>query len=149
MTLTSQVLLSICVAPISAILIIAVPAHARALRELIAGMAAAGNLWLVASLFGQTGMIELPWLGTAFRLSFRVYHTAGFVSVAAAGFGLLVTLYSLPFMRKHDAQGAHYALLLVSLGLANGAVFANSLLVLLFFWEGLLGSTYGRIAIGP
>lgn len=148
MTLTSQVLLSICVAPISAILIMAVPAHARALRELIAVMAAAVNLWLVASLFGQTGMIELPWLGTAFRLSFRVYHTAGFVSVAAAGFGLLVTLYSLPFMRKHDAQGAHYALLLVSLGLANGAVFANSLLVLLFFWEGLLGTTYGMIAIG-
>ena len=32
--------------------------------------------------------------------------------------------------------------------LSNGAVFANSLLVLLFFWEGLLGTTYGMIAIG-
>jgi NADH-quinone oxidoreductase subunit L len=126
----------------------AVPAHARALRELVAVVAAAVNLFLVVSLFGQTGIVEMPWLGTAFRLSLRVYHTSAFVAVAAAGFGLLVTIYSLPFMRKHHAQGAHYALLLVSLGMANGAVFSNSLLLMLFFWEGLLGTTYGMIAIG-
>ena len=148
MTPTSQVLLSICVAPLSAILILAVPAHARAVREFIAVAAAVINLWLVATLFGQTAVIELPWLGTAFPMSLRVYHTSGFITTAAAGFGLLVTIYSLPFMRKHHASGAHYALLLVSLGFANGAVFANSLLLMLFFWEGLLGATYGMIAIG-
>jgi NADH-quinone oxidoreductase subunit L len=38
--------------------------------------------------------------------------------------------------------------MMLSLGLVNGAVFANSLLVLLFFWEGLLGTTYGMIAVG-
>jgi len=147
-TPTSQVLLSICVAPLSAILILAVPAHARALREFIAVAAAVINLWLVATLFGQTAVIDLPWLGTAFPMSLRVYHTASFITTAAAGFGLLVTIYSLPFMRKHHASGAHYALLLVSLGFANGAVFSNSLLLMLFFWEGLLGTTYGMIAIG-
>jgi len=59
-----------------------------------------------------------------------------------------VSLFSLPFMRKHKAHGAHYALMLISLGLANGAIFADNLLLLLFFWEGLLGTTYGMITIG-
>jgi formate hydrogenlyase subunit 3/multisubunit Na+/H+ antiporter MnhD subunit len=118
------------------------------MRESIAVVAAAINLLLVATLFGQTALIDLPWLGTTFPMSLRVYHTANFITTAAAGFGLLVTIYSLPFMRKHHASGAHYALLLVSLGLVNGAVFANSLLLMLFFWEGLLGTTYGMIAIG-
>jgi NADH-quinone oxidoreductase subunit L len=126
----------------------AVPAHARAVRELIAVVAAAINLWLVVALFGQTATIEIPWLGTAFPMSLRVYHTASFITAAAAGFGLLVTIYSIPFMREHKSQGAHYALLLTSLGMANGAVFSNNLLLMLFFWEGLLGTTYGMIAIG-
>ena len=148
MTPTTQVLWSICLAPLGALVLLAVPSRARAARELIALVAAAINLWLVWSLFGQTATIDLPWLGSSFSLSLRVYHTANFITIAAAGFGFLVTLYSLPFMREHKAQGAHYALLLVSLGMANGAVFSNSLLLLLFFWEGLLGTTYGMIVIG-
>jgi NADH-quinone oxidoreductase subunit L len=142
------VLLSICLAPALALVLLLFPARARALREAVAIIAALANLGLVATTFGQQTVIELPWLGTGFDLSLRVYHTASFVTTAAAGFGLLVTLYSLPFMRQHRAHGAHYALMLVSLGMANGAVFSNSLLLLLFFWEGLLGTTYGMIAIG-
>ena len=148
MTPTLQILLSICLAPALAIVLLAVPARARLLREAVAVIGTVANLGLVVTTFGQQALIELPWLGTGFALSLRVYHTASFVSTAAAGFGLLVTLYSLPFMRNHRAHGAHYALLLISLGMANGAVFSNSLLLLLFFWEGLLGTTYGMIAIG-
>ena len=148
MTPTLQVLLSICIAPASAILLLLVPSHARSLRELIAVAAATANLWFVWTLFGQTTLIEMPWLGSGFALSLRVYHTANFVTIAAAGFGLLVTIYCLPFMRDHKAQGAFYAFVLLSLGMVNGAVFSNSLLLMLFFWEGLLGTTYGMIAIG-
>jgi len=147
-TPTLHILLAICLAPALALVLLLIPSRARLLREALAVIAATANLGLVATTFGQQSRIELPWLGTGFDLSLRVYHTASFVTTAAAGFGLLVTLYSLPFMRKHRAHGAHYALMLLSLGMANGAVFSNNLLLLLFFWEGLLGTTYGMIAIG-
>jgi len=147
-TPTLQIILAICLAPACGVALLLVPARSRLVREFIAVAAALANLALVITTFGQQARIELPWLGTGFDLSLRVYHTASFVTTAAAGFGLLVTLYSLPFMRKHRAHGAHYALMLLSLGMANGAIFSNSLLLLLFFWEGLLGTTYGMIAIG-
>ena len=148
MTPTQIVLLAICLAPALAVALLCIPSRARLLRESVAVVAALANLVLVAMTFGQQATFALPWLGSGFELSLRVYHSASFVATAAAGFGLLVTVFSLPFMRNHRAHGAHYALMLLTLGMANGAIFSDNLLLLLFFWEGLLGTTYGMIAIG-
>ena len=148
MTPTQHILLLVSLAPTLALLLLLVPEHQRPVRESIAVFAALCNLGLALSTWGQNFQVSLPWLGTHFEMSLRLYHTASFVATAAAGFGLLVTVFSLPFMRKHNAHGAHYALMLISLGLANGAIFADNLLLLLFFWEGLLGTTYGMITIG-
>jgi NADH-quinone oxidoreductase subunit L len=119
-----------------------------ALAEPLAIAGAVGNLVLAAMTFGHTSTVQAPWLGTGFEISLRVYHTASFVTTAAAGFGLLVTLYSIPFMKDKRARAPHFFYMMVSLGFVNGAVFANSLLMLLFFWEGLLGTTYGMILLG-
>ena len=148
MTPEIHLLLAILVAPIAGLLLWAVPGISRQVREWGAIAAAAANLFLVATTFGHQSLVELPWLGTGFDISLRVYHTSSFVTTAAAGFGLLVTLFSVPFMREKHGHGQHYLYMMLSLGLVNGAVFANSLLLMLFFWEGLLGTTYGMIAIG-
>lgn len=148
MTPELHLLLLILVAPVAGLLILGLPETNRALREPVAIAAALVNLILAAMTFGHESMVEMPWLGSGFELSLRVYHTASFVSTAAAGFGLLVTLFSVPFMRERAGHRQHYLYMMLSLGLVNGAVFANSLLMLLFFWEGLLGTTYGMIAIG-
>ncbi len=148
MTPEIHLLLAILVAPVAGLLLWAVPGISRQVREGLAVAAAIANLALVAMTFGHDSLVELPWLGTGFDISLRVYHTASFVTTAAAGFGLLVTLFSIPFMRERNGHGQHYLYMMLSLGLVNGAVFANSLLMLLFFWEGLLGTTYGMIAIG-
>jgi formate hydrogenlyase subunit 3/multisubunit Na+/H+ antiporter MnhD subunit len=148
-----HLLLAILVAPVVGVLIllscwVKPLTEARALREALAVLGAAANLGLVAMTFGNEAIVELPWLGTGFDISLRVYHTSSFFTTAAAAIGLLVTLFSIPFMREKNGHGQHYLYLLLSLGLVNGAVFANSLLVLLFFWEGLMGTTYGMINIG-
>ncbi|HEX7598476.1 MAG TPA: NADH-quinone oxidoreductase subunit L, partial [Polyangia bacterium] len=148
MTPQLHVLLLVLVAPLAGVLVLAIPESQRRLREPLAVAAALVNLVLTALTFGRETVVEMPWLSSTFTLSARFYHTASFVATAAAGFGLLVTLFSIPFMRKRSGHRQHYLLMLLSLGLVNGAVFANSLLVLLFFWEGLLGTTYGMIAIG-
>ncbi len=148
MTPEFHLLLTILLAPVVGLLVLAVPGTMRPVRETLAVIGAATNLVLVALTFGQELALEIPWLGTNFALSLRVYHTASFVTTAAAGFGLLVTLFSIPFMRERGGHAQHYFYMLLSLGLVNGAVFSNSLLGLLFFWEGLMGTTYGMIAIG-
>lgn len=148
MTPTLHLLLLILLTPVAGLLILALPEAQRRLREVLAVLATLANVVLAAMTFGQQATLELPWLGNAFALSTRVYHTASFVATAAAGFGFLVTLFSIPFMRTRGGHRLHYTLMMLSLGMVNGAVFANSLLVLLFFWEGLLGTTYGMIAIG-
>ena len=71
-----------------------------------------------------------------------------FVVLAAAGFGLLVVLYCWPFMKNHKHAGLFQFFVLVSLALLNGAVMADHLLVLLFFWEGMMGTVFGMIALG-
>jgi formate hydrogenlyase subunit 3/multisubunit Na+/H+ antiporter MnhD subunit len=143
-----HLLLAVLFAPVVGLLLLAAPKHLRGAREGLAIMGALVNLVLVAETFGYESLVNVPWLGTGFPLSLRVYHTASFVSTAAAGFGLLVTIFSVPFMREKAGHAKHYLYMMLSLGLVNGAVFSNSLLVLLFFWEGLLGTTYGMIAIG-
>jgi NADH-quinone oxidoreductase subunit L len=148
MTAQLHLLLLVLAAPLAGLLILALPESQRRLREVVAVLATLGNLGLAAMTLGRQATLDLPWLGTTFALSMRVYHTASFVATAAAGFAFLVTLFTIPFMRARNGHRLLYSLMMLSLGLVNGAVFANSLLVLLFFWEGLLGTTYGMIAAG-
>lgn len=110
--------------------------------------ATAVNLPLAAWMFGKEHAFSWPWAGAAMDFSLRLYHFSGFVLLAAAGFALLVAVYSLPFMKNRPHSGQFYAYLLLSLGMANGAALADNLVLLLFFWEGLLGTLFGMIAIG-
>jgi formate hydrogenlyase subunit 3/multisubunit Na+/H+ antiporter MnhD subunit len=145
-----HLLLAILLAPIVGLMVLLSVAfkETRSFAEPLAILGAAANLVLVALTFGQDTMGEAPWFGTGFELSMRIYHTASCFTTAAAGIGLLVILFSVPFMKDRSVRGQHYFYMLLSLGLVNGAVFANSLFVLLFFWEALLGTTYGMIVIG-
>jgi formate hydrogenlyase subunit 3/multisubunit Na+/H+ antiporter MnhD subunit len=82
------------------------------------------------------------------RIGLRVDALSSFTLLAIAGFGLLVPLYSLSFMRGRDGLRTYDASLLCTLGLACGAVLANDLFLLLVFW-GLLGVTlYLMIGVG-
>jgi NADH-quinone oxidoreductase subunit L len=147
-TVTIHLLLAIALAPAIALGLLVLPATKSALVRGLAVLGAVANLAVVATTYGHSSTLDLPWLSSTIDLSLRVYHTASVVTTAAAVFGLLVTLFSLESMKGHAQEHKHYAFLLITLGLVNGSVFANSLLVLLFFWEGLLGTTYAMIALG-
>ncbi|MBI4982841.1 MAG: NADH-quinone oxidoreductase subunit L [Candidatus Omnitrophica bacterium] len=120
----------------------------RIFAEGISLVAAAINLFIAFVLFGKNINFNLPWLSFGIDVSLRLYHFSAFIILAAAGFGFLITLYSLFFMRAKEHLGQFYAYLLISVAFINGAVLADNLVVLLFFWEGLLMSLFGMIAIG-
>ncbi len=118
-------------------------------RESATMLIALVNLIAVIALFGQ----DLPYSHSwgpfkAFSLDLRYYSFSSFILIAAAGFTLLVTIYSWRFMQDRAHRSQYYGYMLLSLGFTNGAVLADNLILLLFFWEGLLGTLFGMIAIG-
>jgi len=142
----SQILLlPILVPALAGILMFFLP---RKVRQVVAILAAGINLALAVALFKGNFSYTIPWLADKVEFSLRVYQFSGFIMLAAAFFVFLVVLYSLQFMKGKNLQNQFYAYILLCAALANGAVLADNLLLLLFFWEGLLLVMFGLIAIG-
>jgi NADH-quinone oxidoreductase subunit L len=117
-------------------------------KEAISLFAAVLNLAAAWILFGKDAVYVAPWVGLGVEFSLRLYHFSGMIMLAAACFGFLVLVYSVVFMKGREHAGPFFAYLLISLSLTNGAVLANNLVVLLFFWEGLLLTTFAMISVG-
>jgi len=120
----------------------------KRIRETASFIAATANVVICSRLFGQESSLSLPWGGFGMMFELRLYHFSSFILIAAAGFGFLISLYSLYFMKNREKNNQFYAYMLISLGMVNGAVLADNLVLMLFFWEGLLGTIFGLIAIG-
>jgi formate hydrogenlyase subunit 3/multisubunit Na+/H+ antiporter MnhD subunit len=141
-------LLPILIPLLAAALVFLVPKRFRGAVEGLALLATAANVFLAVVLFKGEMALSLPWAGFGFEFLLRLYHFSAFMLAGIAGFGFLVTLYSVLFMRGRDSLNQYYAYFLLTLAFSAGAVLANNLLLLLFFWEGLLGVLYGMITIG-
>ncbi|MDD4954313.1 MAG: proton-conducting transporter membrane subunit, partial [Candidatus Omnitrophica bacterium] len=141
-----KMLLSLILIPLSAgVLVFCLPKRWRGIFTLLA----TGGVFLISCyLFRKEAALTLPWVGSGMDFSLRLYHFNAFILLAAAFFGLLIALYSLSFLKNKDIAGKFYAYLLLSLSFTNGALLADHLVLLLFFWEGLLLALYGLIFIG-
>jgi NADH-quinone oxidoreductase subunit L len=123
------------------------PFRVRFLRETVFILAAAANCGLALSLFGHDAAVSLPFVFQGFEASFRLYSFSGLIVAAAGVLSLLLALYTAGFMQGKNASGAFYGLFLLSLAMIDGAVLSDNLILLLFFWEGLLATIYGMIAL--
>lgn len=146
--MTEQALLFTILLPIFAGLLVLLLGRASRLQGVLALLVTAGNLALAAMLFGRELNFTAAWAGGAMEFALRQYHFSGFILLAVAGFAFLVSLYSISFMTGRPRTNQFYSYLLISLGMVNGAVLADNLILVLFFWEGLLGTLFGMVAIG-
>ena len=122
---------------------------ADSLRSLLTVLSAAVVMVLAWQLFRQLGAgpltaEPLPWL------SLRLDALGGFILLAVAVFGLLISIFSIGYMKGRERHRAYFTWLLWTLGVSCGAVLANELLLLLVCW-GFLGlALYMMIGIaGP
>ena len=88
------------------------------------------------------------WVGQGLDFWLRLYQFPAFILLASAVFAFLVTMYSWKFMAGRNYRNQFYGYMLITVSMVNGAVLADHLVVLLFFWEGLLATMFGMIAIG-
>ncbi len=117
-------------------------------KDITALLVTFANLVATAMIFKSNFSFTVPWASFGFEFSLRLYQFSAFIILASAGFGFLITLYSVAFMREKSNSGIFFGLLLISLSLVNGAVLSNNLVLMLFFWEALLVTLWGMIAIG-
>jgi formate hydrogenlyase subunit 3/multisubunit Na+/H+ antiporter MnhD subunit len=124
------------------------PKNARNARGSLVLLAVIADFFIAAFLFNKEVICTFPWAGYGMDFSLRLNHFSSFIILAASFFSLLIVIYSLSFFKGKDSAKQFYLYLLVSLSFVNGAVLANNLIMLLFFWEGLLLTLFGMIAIG-
>jgi NADH:ubiquinone oxidoreductase subunit 5 (subunit L)/multisubunit Na+/H+ antiporter MnhA subunit len=118
-------------------------------REVFTVLVAAFNALLVWSLFNKEMNLVFPWGGAwGMEFSFRLYGFSSFILLATGIVVLLISLYSTSYMKDKEHLSQFYAYLLLTLAQLNGVVLSNNLILLLFFWEGLLLTLFGFIAIG-
>jgi len=147
--MTDKILILPIIIPlVGGILALISPKALRGLKEAIANLAALATLGLAIILFKSNLVYTAPWAGFGLEFSLRLYHFSAFIILATAIFGFLIVFYSSVFMRGRQYLNQFYAYLLISLSFINGAVLADNLVIMLFFWEGLLFTLFGMIAIG-
>lgn len=131
-----------------AVLVFLSPARVRWLREGVALAGATLNFVVLALQYGKQATFFAPWGGFGINFSLKLYAFNGLITLVAAGFSLLSVLYCVSFFRKKPVSGSFYAYLLLTVAMVNGAVLANNLVVLLFFWEGILATMFAMILLG-
>lgn len=123
-----------------------------ALLATLANLVLAVWLWMGLSSQPTSAFLIPNWLGSVGGLqvdfALKLFQFPAFILLASAGFSFLVALYSWKFMACKEYRNQYYGYLLVSMAMVNGAVLADNLLVMLFFWEALLAPLFGMIAIG-
>jgi NADH-quinone oxidoreductase subunit L len=147
--MTGKILLLLLAIPLfSGILALLTPKKWEGARGGIALAGALLNFIAAVFLFKHNLSYVLPWAGYGLEFSLRLYHFSAFIISSAAFFGLLVIIYSTVFMRGREYLNQFYSYFLITLACINGAVLADNLAVMLFFWEGSLAALFGMIAIG-
>jgi formate hydrogenlyase subunit 3/multisubunit Na+/H+ antiporter MnhD subunit len=129
------------------------PKSRRSIPAAVISAAATGGI-LALSVYVWMSARHTPllfhkaWLGVAgidFRLLAEAFNT--FIVVACAAFAFLLSLLSVSYMAGKPRLNEYYGYLLFTLAAACGAVFADNLVVLLFFWEILALTLYGLVGI--
>ncbi|MDD2706510.1 MAG: proton-conducting transporter membrane subunit [Verrucomicrobiae bacterium] len=149
--ISSPLLYCIVYPALCGVLLLVVGNRIKWLREFLLVLASGINGYMAWALFQKSGesvAVALPWAGFGLDFTLRLQHFGGFILLAGAGFGVLISLYSAVFMREHRHANQFYAYFLFSLAQTNGVALADNLVMLLFFWESLLVTLFGMIAIG-
>lgn len=132
---------------IGAVLLI-VPMKTRYLRGVISTGVTAFLVYLTIILWGHQTDINIPWAGFGINFQLRYYPFSQFIVTAVAVLTFLVMLYSVTFMADRPKNNQFYGYTLLSEAMAIGAVLSNNLVLMLFFGEGLLITTFTLISTG-
>lgn len=106
------------------------------------------NLVLNIATYGKALELTWPFGGWGIDFALKLYPFSAFILLCAAILTFLVAVYTAVFSKGKGYTRLLYGGMLLTLALVNGAVLANNLVVMLFFWEGILGTMFIMIMGG-
>jgi formate hydrogenlyase subunit 3/multisubunit Na+/H+ antiporter MnhD subunit len=139
-------LLPIAIPAVFGALVLLAPEKIRALRETVAVLGMALALASAAYLFPQKLSLSYAWLGFGLDFTLSLTRLSAFMLLGITGFGFLVSLYATA--KPAGMPRLFSSSLLFTIALSSGVVLADNLVLLLFFWEGLLLTMFAMIAAG-
>ena len=109
-----------------------------------------GNLALVlvALLSGGNIAFFREWVGYGINFSLKFDHFAKFILTSGAALTFFIAIYTAAFSKGKQYTKLLYSGMLFTIAMVNGAVLANNLAVMLFFWEAILITMYAMILSG-
>lgn len=118
------------------------------LRLILVLLSSAINFLMAISLYqSEEFYLVFPFASLKFDIAIHIYKfPAMFLLFTAAGF-LLISLYSVVYLKSEIFAGRFMFYMYLSLAMINGAVMSDNLGVMLFFWEGLLCTLFGLLLI--
>ena len=135
-------------AAMAAVLLL-IPTRVRLVREILSVLSSGALLYLGFMLFSRKNLsLVADWLGTGINFDLRLYHFSAFILLALSGFLFLICLYSAVKMQNHPRVREYYGYVFLAAAFSNGAVLANNFVLLVFFWEALLITTYALVTLG-
>jgi NADH-quinone oxidoreductase subunit L len=148
---SSVLLIPVFIPLFAALIVFIAPGRNKWLKEALTLAAVTVNLALCIYFFGKDSVYSQPWFAIGrLKIDFtlKLYQFSSFIILAVSGFAFLIALYSAAFMKGKGLLKQYYAFLLITLGFVNGAVLSDNLLVMLFFWEGILITVFAMIMSG-
>jgi NADH-quinone oxidoreductase subunit L len=126
-----------------------IPSRVKLVREVLAVLSSAVILYLGFALFSLKNLtLTTDWLGMGINFDLRLYQFSAFILLGLSGFLFLICLYSTVKMKNHPRIREYYGYVFLAAAFSNGAVLANNFILLIFFWEALLITTYALVTLG-
>ncbi len=114
------------------VLSLLLPRRAKIGAEIIGLLGSAGALFYCVLIYLRYNSFTNAW--------WRIDGLSRFILLFCGIFGFIITLYSLPYMRKFKKLNEYYGYLLFTIAGSFGVVLANNLILFLALW-GFLGLT--------
>ena len=137
----------ILVPALGGLLVFLTPRSRQLWSRLVALLFSAAGLGLTILLFGQELSFSWRWLGFGIDFALKLYSFSSLILLVAA-FTFLAVLYSGFFMRDRPRQRQFFGFVLLTSALVTGAMLANNLVLMLFFWESLLATLFALVLTG-
>lgn len=125
-----------------------IPANWKGALSLLLLLGTAGCVTLALPAYGREIAFSWPWVGWGLEFALRLDHFSGFILLSAAVLSFLVAVYTVVFAKGKPYAKPLYAGMLLTLAMVNGAVLADNLAVMLFFWEAILATMFVMIKAG-
>ena len=136
---------------ISALLILLISDRTKYLKELLSigvllTSLIAAALTLSSSMLSIESIMRFDWLSGLSSFSLKADMLSSFLLASVSMFSLAIAIYSFNIENKGSSKWFYFNLMMMQ-ALASGAVLSDSLVSMLFFWEGMLVFLYTFIAL--